>query len=322
MNQPDSAIEKSSWKTFNENVSQIRDKTINRLLGLCFFYIIVAVITTTIQIWVPVRFGTLGISKDTLTPLVAAIGLTFGYGFIKDRIAEAFDAGTGDIKDEVEKRLHEDNRKVLEKIDESTIKYNSDFKYLAYIKPIISFDELQSSEVSSKLTKERGDNVSAFEKKLDIKLEESKNIREVRYKIHSLTNEFLKKLAFFGIVKALGLEIEDADKKTKPGGKFRFLSLDVYAYLSAWLICSIDNDTDDVMPIAYIGMRHTNEDNVSNKETYKKVIQAIRNIIIDGSYTDIYCYRDTNDALSFAPLRKKVVDRLDELIDLIENHPV
>ena len=98
MNQSDSGIENPSWEPFNKNVSHIRDQTITSLVGFYFSSIIVAVIVTTIQIWVPARLGISGISKDILAPLVAAIGVTFSYGFIKDKIAAEFDAGTKNLE--------------------------------------------------------------------------------------------------------------------------------------------------------------------------------------------------------------------------------
>jgi hypothetical protein len=324
MNQSDSRIENPSWEPFNKNVGQSRDQTITSLVGFYFSSIIVAVIVTTIQIWLPARLGISGISKDILAPLVAAVTVTFSYVSIKDKIAAEFDAGTKHLENEFEKneKILEDNQKILEQIDKSTIKYALDFKYIAYIKPIMGFKELPLSEVSSKLTIERGENVSAFEKKLDKRLEESKNIREVRYKIHSLTNEFLEKLAFGGIMVALGLKTKDANERMKSGNDLHFLSLDIYAYLSAWLICSIDNDTGTPMSIDPIGMRYTTGDNLPDKETYKNVIQVIKKIIVDGNYKKIICYQHTSDPLSSDFVKCTIVDYLDKLINLIKNYPI
>jgi hypothetical protein len=325
MNQSDRATEQPS----SEKISQLREESINQLVRLYFYSVILVVLAATIQIWLPARLGISGVQKDILGPLIAAIGVTFSYSFIKDTISAKFDADTERIESEAEKKsleknrkILENNQKILEKIDESTIKYNSDFKYLAYIKPIIDCKKLPLSGVSSKFTTERGENFSAFEKRLDEGLKSNRNSREVRYKIYSLTDEFLGKLALIGIQLALGLEKEAVNEKTEYGGKFHFLLSDVYAYLSAWLICSIDNDMGDLMPIACIGMRYTTGDNVSDKETYKKVIKAIKKIIVDGLYTDIECYEDTDDPLSSDCVKHTIVDCLDKLIYLIEEHTV
>jgi hypothetical protein len=334
MNQSDSGIENPSREPFNKNVSQIRDQTITSLVGFYFSSIIVAVIVTTIQIWVPARLGISGISKDILAPVVAAIGVTFSYGFIKDKIAAEFDAGTKSLESEVEKKsfeknqkilednrkVLEDNRKVLEQIDESNIKYYSDFKYLAYIKPIMGFNKLRLFEVSSKLTQECGQDNSAFEKQLDIELEGNKNTREVRHLVHSLSDDFLQQLAIEGIAEALHLEPDDASERTNLGNDLRPLRVDIYAYLSAWLICSIDNDMGVLMPMDCIGMEYKGEGNIPDKETYKNVIQAIREIIDKDKYVTFIDYPGDEPLLIL--VKSTIIDYLGQFIDLIDKYPL
>jgi hypothetical protein len=340
--QSNSEIEKPWWKPSSlirgENIGQTKDQTVNSLLWFFFFCIGLAYFFALIQYWViPAIGGNSGAPKDILILLLSgSIGVKFGYKPIRDIIQTEFDAGTESLEREVEARLMDDmqknldetqkirdeTQKMLEKIDKSTIQYNLNFKYIAHIKSVSGSTELQLSGVSSKLIKERGENSSKFGDKLDERFKENKNIREVRCKIYSLTDEFLKQLAFLGIRVALNLGVNDANEETKSGNDLHFLSLDVYAYLSAWLICSIDNDMGIPMPIACIGMRYTRGGNIPDKETYKDVIQAIKEIIVDGSYTDIDCYKDTGDPLSSDFVKHTIVDRLDKLIYLIKEYPV
>jgi hypothetical protein len=321
MDQSDSAIEKPSREPFNKDVSQIRDKTITSLVGFYFSSIIVAVIVTTIQIWVPARLGISGISKDILAPVVAAIGVTFSYGFIKDKIAAEFDAGTSDIKRAVKAEFFEDKQKMLEQINGLDIKYALDFKYLAYIKPSLSPNELRLQDISPVLRKEYlEDTSSTFESKLNAKLESNKTTREASYIIAHLPDTFLHQIAVEGIARALDSEFDDVIEQTYLGNKLYPLRTDISVYLTAWLICSIDNDMGEPMPIDYIGMRYTGEGNVPSKEIYKKVIRAIVKIIAEGEYKVSKYYPD-DDPLSSESVRNKINDCLKQLINLIEKYP-
>jgi hypothetical protein len=99
MNQSDRATEQPS----SEKISQLREESINQLVRLYFYSVILVVLAATIQIWLPARLGISGVQKDILGPLIAAIGVTFSYSFIKDTISAKFDADTERIESEAEK---------------------------------------------------------------------------------------------------------------------------------------------------------------------------------------------------------------------------
>ncbi|MGB7313706.1 MAG: hypothetical protein WA939_12285, partial [Nodosilinea sp.] len=67
---------------------------------------------------------------------------------------------------------------------------------------------------------------------------------------------------------------------------YRLLFNDIYAYLTAWLICSIDNDIDMLMPIEPIGMRFTGHPHphISNIEAYQKSLSFAEEIFRNGKY--------------------------------------
>lgn len=326
MNKLKSAITKPWWKAYSrfrgKNVVQTREQTITHLLWFYLFSVSLAFFSAVIQVWgIPAQWGVSGAAKDILGPLSAAVAVKLSYDFIRDVIATEFDAATKKLEDEAKVRLLEDIQKIREQIDNSSVKQNLDVKYLAYLKQTLGAEKLQLQEVSSRLKEEYSENRSAFEDKLDEGFEGNKTIREVRCIIHDLTDEFLQQLAVKGIADALGLEIKDASERTNSGNDLCSLRVDIYAYLSAWLICSIDNDMGLLMPIQPIGMRYTGGGNTPDKETYKKVIQAIEKIIEDGRYATFKYYPDSNP-LSSKSVRSTIINYLDQFIDLIEKYPL
>ena len=254
------------------------------------------------------------------TAISAVIAVKLSYDFIRDVIATEFDAATKKLEDEAKVRLLEDIQKIREQIDTSSIKQSLDVKYLAYLKQTLGSENLQLQEISPKLKEEYSENRNAFEEKLNEGFEDNKTIREVRCIIHDLTDAFLQQLAVKGIADALNLEIRDANKRTDLGNDLHSLRVDVHAYLSAWLVCSIDNDMGLLMPIQPIGMRNSRGGNTPDKETYKNIIQAVENIIADGKYKTFKHY-PSSDPLSSISVRDTIIRYLDKLIGLIEKHP-
>jgi hypothetical protein len=327
MNRLTSSIKELWWEPYSwlrgKNAGQTKQQTITHLLWFYLFSVILAFLSAVIQIWgIPAKWGFSGAAKDILGPLSGVIGAMFSFGFIRDVIATELDAAAKDIEREVEKRFSEEMQKAHEQADGSDIKYNLDLKYLAYVKPIIGANKLKLQGVSPRLIEKRGKDSRAFVDELDKEFEERKTIREVRCIIHSLTDEFLQQLAVAGIAEALHLKKRDASKRTNPGNDLCSLRVDVYAYLSAWLICSIDNDMGTLMSIQLIDMRYTREGhNAPDKEIYKNVIQAIKKIIVDGRYKEFGLYPRT-DPLSSESSRITIINYLDKLIDLLEKHSV
>jgi hypothetical protein len=327
-----------TWFT-RKTVGQSKNQTINHLVVFHFSSLILAVSAAIIQVWeIPTKLGISGVSKDILSPLIVLVGSVLSYSLIRDVITAEFDAGVETIKNELNKQHKDEMQKTLDQIDglnkqhkdemQKTrdqingldIKYALDFKYLAYIKPSLSPRELQLQDISLVLRDEYLEDANAFESKLNTKLESNKTTREASYIIAHLPDTFLHQIAVEGIARALDSEFDDVIEQTYLGNKLYPLRTDISVYLTAWLICSIDNDMGEPMPIDYIGMRYTGEGNVPSKEIYKKVIRAIVKIIAEGEYKVSKYYPD-DDPLSSESVRNKINDCLKQLINLIEKYP-
>jgi hypothetical protein len=326
MNRLKSSIKKLWWKPYSwvrgENVIQTRDQTITHLLWFYLFSVSLAFLSAVIQIQgIPAEWGISGPAKESLGPLAAAIAVKLSYDFIRDVIATEFDAAAKDIEKEVEGRFSEEMQEAHEKANGLPTKHDLDLKYLAYVKPIIGADELKLQGVSPKLIEKRGKNSRAFVDELDKEFEDHKIIREVRYIIHNLTDDFLHQLAVKGVAEVLHLKIEDVYKRTECGKDLYLLYIDIYAYLSAWLICSIDNDRGSLMPIGCIGMRYTGEGSTPDKETYKNIIQAIGKIVEEDRYI-MYTDYPASNPLESKSVKDTIINYLGWLIDLIEKYPL
>jgi hypothetical protein len=326
MNRLTSSIKELRWEPYSwlrgKNVTQTREQTITHLLCFYLFSISLAFLSAVIQIrGIPTEWGISGAVKESLGPLAAAIAVKLSYDFIRDIIATEFDAGTKNLKSELEGRHSKEMQKIRKQNDASSIKENLDFKYLAYVKQNLGAEELRLYEVNPILTEEYSRDRPAFENKLDKKFDRNKTTREVRCTIHNLTDDFLHQLAVKGVAEVLHLEIEDALEQTEYGKDLYLLYIDIYAYLSAWLICSIDNDMGSPMPIGCIGMRYTGRCNTPDKETYKNVIQTIGKIIADGRYAT-FKYYPISDPLSSKSVKSTIINYLNQLIDLIEKYPL
>jgi hypothetical protein len=132
--------------------------------------------------------------------------------------------------------------------------------------------------------------------------------------IFDLPDKFFQLLAIVGIGKALSLNIGDACKRTSVNNDLYILRVDIYTYLSAWLVSSIESNS--LMPIEMIEMRHKEKNGIPDKTTYQKVIQAIEEIIGEGLYTDIKSYPDS-DPFSDPMLKDTTLLYLSELILLM-----
>lgn len=325
MNKIKRAISKPWWRVYSrvrgKEVIQTKEQTITHLLWFYLFSISLAFLSAAIQIWgIPAKWGISGAAKELLGPLAAAIAVKLSYDFIKDVITTEFDAATKKLEDETRVKLLEDIQKIREQIDNSSIKENLDARYLAYLKQVLGSEKLQLHEISSKLKQEYSENRSAFEEKLNQGFKDSKTIREVRCIIHDLTDEFWQQLAVRGIAIQFGLGKNEVKEKTKLGNDLHSLRVDIYAYLSAWLTCSIDNDLGFLMPIQPIGMRYMAGNSIPQKETYKGVIKAIEEIILDGRYKS-WKYYPNSDPLSSDVVKSTIVNHLEQFVELIEKYP-
>jgi hypothetical protein len=298
---------------------QTEEQTVNRLLGFYLSSIILALLGAAIVAWIIPSLTTdqEGL-KAVLELLIAAVAVKVGYDFVRDVIASEVGAALNKVKDEEGERLLQDLQTIQEQIDNSRIKQNLDNKYLSFLKQTLGSESLRLQSVSTELMKEYSVNRSEFERKLEADYRKERNFREARCVIHELPKEFLQQLAVKGISKGLGLPLREAIERTEPGRDLESLRIDLYAYLSAWLVCSLDNDNNMLMPLEPIGMSYEDKDS-PNKEIYKKIIDAIGQVIINGDYQD-FRYYPSSDPLYSVEVRKIIVDRLNRIFELIDQY--
>jgi hypothetical protein len=132
--------------------------------------------------------------------------------------------------------------------------------------------------------------------------------------IENLPSIFLQQLVVIGIAEALNLDVCDTSERTNKSNDLALLRVDIYAYLSAWLVCSVNNGMS--MSIDMIEMRYKTEGDTPSKKTYQDIIKSIRKIISKGEYKDFAYYPDS-DPLSCESLKSVILKYLDKLILLI-----
>ncbi|MBD2256777.1 hypothetical protein [Pseudanabaena sp. FACHB-2040] len=317
MNKLRSVITKPWWRIYSrirgKRIVQTREQTITHLLGFYLFSVILSFFLAAISIWKsPIEQGVLGI-------ITTATLVVLGYDFVKDVIATEFDAATKNIEEGVRNKFLQEIQSLQNQLNNSNIRQRLDQNYLSYLKQSLGYENLKLQEVNSELKEAYSEDRLAFGKKLDEEFRNNKASREVRCVIHDLPERFLDQLAVQGIMDGLELEFEEVSERIRAGNDLHSLRVDIYAYLSAWLVCSIDNDLGFLMPIGCIGMRHMNESGVPDKEAYKKIIRAIANSILNSQFKNLKDYPD-NDPLSSNLTKITVVNYLNQFIELIDQY--
>ena len=317
MNKLKSVITKPWWRIYSrirgKRIVQTREQTITHLLGFYLFSVILSFFLAAISIW------KIPIEQDVLGVITTATLVVLGYDFVKDVIATEFDAATKNIEEGVRNEFRQEIQSLQIQLKDSNIRQRLDQNYLSHLKQSFGYENLKLQEVNSELREAYSEDRLAFGKKLDEEFRNNKASREVRCVIHDLTKEFLQQLAVQGIVDGLELELKEVLKRTKAGNDLHSLRVDINAYLSAWLVCSIDNDLGFLMPIQPIGMRYMNETGAPDKEAYKKIIRAIADCILTNQFKNLSSYPE-NDPLSSDLTRITVVDYLNQFIELIDQY--
>lgn len=130
--------------------------------------------------------------------------------------------------------------------------------------------------------------------------------RLIRCELINIPEDFWQSLALSASMYVLNKSISE-EIDVKPN---YFLFQDLYAYLRAWLVCSIDNDGGKPMPIAVIGLHYPNEES-PNVRIYLDALFFIKNDLLE---------RDGPKNICAPSILKSVKDRLDQLIQLIDSY--
>lgn len=317
MNQLKSAITKPWLRIYSRirgrRIVQTREQTITHLLRFYLLSISLAFFLAAINVWkISGEQGAFGLTITTALVLL-------GYDFVKDVIATEFDAATEKIAEGVRDELNGQIQLLQIQLKSTNVRQRLDQNYLSYLKQSLGFENLKLQEIDTDLKKAFSEDRLAFGKKLDEEFRSSKAAREIRCLVHDLTKEFLQQLAIQGIIDGLDLELREVLERTKGGRDLHSLRVDIYAYLSAWLVCSIDNDLGWLMPIQPIGMRYTNENGEPDKETYRKIIQAIVNSILSDQFKNLSSYPES-DPLSSELAKSTIAYYLSQFLELIDQY--
>ncbi|MBD2067565.1 hypothetical protein H6F93_08465 [Leptolyngbya sp. FACHB-671] len=311
------AVTKPWWRIYSrirgKRIVQTREQTITHLVAFYLFSVSFTFLLAAINVWeIPVE-------QDILGLMTTATLVILGYDLVKDVIATEFDAATKSIEESVRNEFHQEVQALRIQLKNSNLRQRLDQNYLSYLKQSLGYENLKLQEVNSELKEAYSEDRLAFGKKLDEEFRNNKASREVRCVIHDLNKEFLQQLAIQGIIDGLNLELEEVLERTRVGNDLHSLRVDIYAYLSAWLICSIDNDLGFLMPIQPIGMRYINEKGKPDKETYRKIVRAIANCILSDQFKKLSFY-PKSDPLSSELIKNTIVDYLNQFLDLIDQY--
>jgi hypothetical protein len=217
------------------------------------------------------------------------------------------------------------SRKFTEGVNHSQMEQNSvsenaslEKSHLYYISRLSNPDigkgrelqELHFDDISPRIThKILAISSKEYERDLQDDFTYLNQLRAIRCSIHSIPKETFEKIALIASMKALKLDKSDKLEMNNP--EYSIFLLDVYSYLQAWMICSIDNDAGISMPKTTIGMNYPNQKD-PDVQLYLNVFRIIR----DNFQKSNSALRNHVDDCAI----RTIIDRVDELIEWIENY--
>lgn len=230
---------------------------------------------------------------------------------------EKFEHGKIEGLKEAEKRIREIRDKHdsdLEKIHMNSEEAIQEHKHRYYLSRIgnesigFSISELKLDALDQGLCKEVNRlGIDSFTREFEKKSEEIRESRAVRCLIQGLSDEeFIRPMALMAARYVLNKTEEEMNERPEYN-----LFKDIYRYLKGWLVCSIDNDTGDLMPISVIGLNYPNSKS-PDKDTYKLAFSYIRDELLE---------RNLSRKILKEKATKVVRNYLDELLKLIEEYP-
>lgn len=157
----------------------------------------------------------------------------------------------------------------------------------------VKFRHLRLASVDPNILSLRGQmNERALDQKARGAFLIARDKRRVRDAVCRIPPLFWRALADNAVIKALDLE-DDALDANEPCSPPALLASDIYVYLSAWLVCSIDNDGDYLMPVDVVELRYKPGISTSNVEFHIKALEYVQKILSINS--DIWEFDDPGD---------------------------
>ncbi|MEA5466956.1 hypothetical protein [Leptothoe sp. PORK10 BA2] len=193
--------------------------------------------------------------------------------------------------------------------EENTKKQRYFLAYLVTGNPKFEIAELKFIDIEDPIRKERDSiGINLFEENLSKEFDDEITLRKARYILINLPDkDFLQPIALKASMHALGKSNQSKIRKDHPEYKF---FKDIYAYMKAWVMCSLDCSPNNPMPISVIGLNYPSPQ-TPNKQLYKVAIKYIRNILLEGPKAQTF--------LKTPEAKQELKRCLSLLLDEIEN---
>ncbi|MEL7070092.1 MAG: hypothetical protein AAGN15_15755 [Cyanobacteria bacterium J06581_3] len=166
----------------------------------------------------------------------------------------------------------------------------------------------------SKSLCEKIDKRGAAEFQIDLAKEfrKDRERRAIRCIISNLPDqEFFRSIASIATIHALNLKGSREEKKEQlEQDPQTILCRDIYVFMKAWLVCSVDNYREIAMPVSTIGLNYPSKEH-PNKQVYKVAFEYIEKNILERPFA-LVLLKDNSSAV------RKLQEKISELIDLIE----
>jgi hypothetical protein len=140
----------------------------------------------------------------------------------------------------------------------------------------------------------------------DLGFNKFKDRRLIRCELINIPEDFWQSLALSAAMHVLG----SANPQEVDVNPNYFLFQDIYAYLRAWVVCSIDNDGGKSMPIEVIGLHYPNTKS-PNVKAYLDALAFIKDDLLE---------RDGPKSICTPPILQSIKDRIEHLTQLIDAH--
>lgn len=304
-------IFKERWKNVAKSIFKASEDEEQEAFNLAIFILMLLAFACTLSFFA----GTVAASQSRSTTKIANLMIVFGsislpsifsFAILRMRVGLTVNSIS-------EKKLSEHNSSSPSFENLQALKHEY---YLSRIAgedgTAIPISNLALRDISKSL-RERIDERGATEFQVDLAQEfrKDKERRTIRCILRSLPNkDFFEDIATIATMHVLDLR-EDEQEMLSQDPQY-LLWRDIYIFMKAWLICSIDNYREDSMPISTIGLNYPTKERPS-----KQVYAAAFNYISKDVLTREFAREQLQD--NSAAVRK-LQEGISRLLDLIEKY--
>ncbi|MBF2088880.1 MAG: hypothetical protein IGR80_13350 [Synechococcales cyanobacterium K44_A2020_017] len=176
---------------------------------------------------------------------------------------------------------------------------------LASVPGVLTLDS-QDNSASEDIEQEAREACSIMKRQAEERVERAR----IRYSVTMIPSDFWNDLAVNAIREALS--VQDTDNPDDA------LASDLYTLLSAWLVCSIDNDDRDcIMPIDVIKLRYRTSGEVLDLDSYIRSLDCVQEILRENQNIWDLSYMWGDERVS-SNLRSPLIHILNEKIDRLK----